>query len=235
MSYQQQITSTFIGLLALLAANVSMAAQSQATEELQQVARGFLEQQLSRQDDVEIAVGRLDSRLRLTPCQDAPQAFLPAGSRLQGKLTVGLRCAGPKPWTVYVPAQIRIYTEVMAAARALGRGEHVSQDDVIAVRQELSALRTGYYTRSEDVIGKVLKRTMNAGQVFSPQRLKAPLLVRRGEEVTILATTGGLSVRVRGKALKDAARGEQLPVRNTNSKRIIQAVAIEPGTVSVRM
>ena len=227
-----------IRLAALLLAGTgctAIAAQPQATDTLQQVAQEFLQQQLSRQDDVEISVGRLDSRLRLTPCQETPQAFLPAGARLQGKLTVGLRCAGPKPWTVYVPAHIRIYTEVMAAAIPLGRGEQVGKDDIIAVRQELSELRSGYFNRHEDVVGKVVKRAMNAGQVFSPQRLKAPLLVRRGEEVTILATTGGLSVRVRGKALKDAARGEQLPVRNTNSKRVIQAVAIEPGTVSVRM
>ena len=61
------------------------------------------------------------------------------------------------------------------------------------------------------------------------------MLVHRGDEVVILASIGGLQVRVKGKALKDAALGERLPVRNTNSKRIVEGTAIEAGVVSVQM
>lgn len=226
-----------IALLLPLLTPAAHAAQHQPAEPLRQSAKTFLSQQLAStmESDVEITIGGLDRRLRLTVCKQPPKAFLPAGTKLQGKLTVGLRCAGPKPWTVYIPAQIKIYTEVMAATRTLSRNTKVTAADVITVRQEVSRLHSGYFINKDNVVGKILKRSMTAGQTFTPSRLKTPLLVRRGDEVTIIASKGGLQVRVKGKALKNAAKGEQIPVRNNRSKRVVQAIAVKSGTVSVRM
>jgi flagella basal body P-ring formation protein FlgA len=225
-------------LLLLFAAVNADAANSQSHGQLRDTARAFLETQLtdnSTQVDTEIQIGRLDSRLRLTPCTSAPKPFLSAGSRLHGKLTIGLRCEEPKPWTVYVPATIHRYADVIVAAHPLDRGARINEVDLNSVRRELSKLHTGYFTQRSEVIGKVLKRSISAGEILSPRRVKAPLVVRRGELVTIIAITGTLQVRGKGKALQDAARGESVPVRNTRSKRIIQAVAIKLGTVKVQM
>lgn len=217
---------------------ISLAANVESAETLRQIARTFLGQQVSqkyRGADIDISIGRLDSRLQLSPCKDTPEAFLPTGSKAQGKLTIGLRCSSPKPWTVYLPARIRVFTEVISTARTLSRGTSISPADIVPIRAELSELRYGYFLNKEDVIGKVVKRTIKAGTPLSPHRIKEPLLVRRGEEVTIVAVTGALKVRVKGKAMQDAIKGQIIPVRNNRSKRIVQAVAVESGTVSVRM
>lgn len=222
----------------LISPALSLAASPQSAESLRQLAAVFLKQQAEQQHqqaDIDITIGRLDSRLQLNPCKDTAEAFLPAGAKAQGKLTVGIRCTGPKPWTVYLPARIRIYAEVIAATHTLTRGTNISPTDIAPIRAELSALRYGYFISSDKVIGKVVKRTIKAGEAFSPHRIKEPLLVRRGEEITIEAVSGALKVRVKGKALQDAVKGELIPVRNNRSKRIIQAVAVDSGTVSVRM
>ena len=204
---------------------------------MRQSAKAFLQDKLQAltADDIEIIIGHLDSRLRLTQCESDLDTFLPSGSKLQGKLSVGVRCASPKPWTVYMPAQIRIYKEIIAAAHPLGRGTQVSEADIIQVRQEVSGFHSGYFEEAGQVVGKVMTRPLNAGQVFTPNKLKAALLIKRGEEVTIVASTGTLEVRSRGKALKDAAEGESLTVRNINSNRVIQVIAVKPGIVIVPM
>lgn len=209
----------------------------QSPETLRSLAMTFLEQQTAQQpeQEAEISIGRLDRRLRLTECTVTPTAFLAPGAKLQGKLSVGLRCTGQKPWTVYIPAQIKNYVNVITAAHALPRGRQLSDSDLITSRQDVSQLRGGYFTKIRNVNGQILKRSMSAGQAFSVTNVKPPLLIRRGDEVVILASTGGLQVRVKGKALKDAALGERVPVRNKQSKRIIQGTAIKPGTVSVQM
>ena len=212
--------------------------QYQSQDELQQNAKAFLESRVksaSLGSNADISFGRLDSRLRLAKCQTNPEAFLPSGAKLQGKLSVGLRCNDPKPWTVYIPANIRTYTNVLAAAHSLARGEQLSPSDIISVRQEMTGLHLGYFTDKKDIVGKILTRSINAGQVFVPKRLKAPLLVHRGDKVTIIAATEGILVRGKGEALEDAAKGERISVRNTRSKRVIQAVATELGTVKVTM
>ncbi len=230
-----QVNICLISGLLLLVSPV--AAGNQSTENLRQTILEFLHIQTAKraEQDIEITVGRIDRRLKLATCQKSPTAFLAAGAKLQGKLTVGLRCAGPKPWTVYVPAHIKIFAVVIAAAQPLLRGSEISATDIMFVRQELSQLRSGYFTKKESVIGKVLTQNLSAGHAITPKRVKAAFLVRRGEKVTIEASIGTLKVRGKGEALKDAARGELVSVRNSQSKRIVQGVVTKPGTVNVQM
>ncbi len=225
------------GLLPLTATAAGKTAQYQSLASLQETARDFLQSQIPPEpgNTQEIQLGRLDSRLRLGRCDTALQAFLPAGSRLQGKLTVGVQCPGERPWTVYIPANIRVFGEVLVTARPISRGDPLGRTDIIARRQEISKLNHGYYRQADEVIGKLAARALPAGTPLTPRMLKARLLVRRGDDVTILANTGLLQVRSKGKALQDAALGERITVRNTRSKRIVEGVAIRAGIVQVHM
>lgn len=223
-----------IGLLLL---TTPVIASNQPVEILRQTVLNFLQKQTIKRagQDIDINVGRIDRRLKLVTCQQAPVAFLAPGAKLQGKLTVGLRCLGPKPWTVYVPAHIKIFADVIAATQPLLRGTDISAADIMLVRQELSQLRSGYFTKKEAVIGKILTQNLAAGHAITPKRIKAAILVRRGEKVTIVVSVGTLKVRGKGEALNDAARGELISVRNSQSKRIIQGIVTKPGTVTVKM
>lgn len=227
----------WLAALLLLASMTALANDAQDHQALRTQVQTYLAEKTAAPDhsDVEIRVGQLDSRLRLEKCAGALSAFVPDGVALQGSLNVGVRCALPKPWTVYVPAEVRLYREVLAIANSLPSGAQITAADVVAVRMEISRLRSGYFSQKEQVIGKELTRAMTAGEIFQPNRLKSPLLVRRGEDVMIVASTGGLEVRSRGKAMADASEGQVLNVRNLRSNRTIQAIAVKPGVVMVSM
>lgn len=224
----------FLYIASMTAAN---AANIQSSEALRQIALNFLQQKtaLQQKQESEISIGRIDRRLRLTECSTPPTAFLSPGSKPQGKISVGLRCTGEKPWMVYIPAQIKSYANVISTAHSLPRGTRISAADVMTVRQDIGELRGDYFTENKAIIGMILKKSMSAGQVIVARNVKPPLLVHRGDDVTILASTGGLTVRVKGKALQDAALGERVPVRNKQSKRVVQGTAVKYGVVSVQM
>lgn len=238
MKIQHYISVMFKISLIVFTPILANAANLQSSESLRSTVQTFLEQQtaLQHEQEAEITVGRLDRRLRLTECSTTPSAFLAPGAKLQGKFSVGLRCStGKKHWTVYIPAQIKNYANIVTAAHSLPRGRQISDSDLMITRQEISQVRGGYFTKNKNVIGKILKRSMSGGEAFTARKIKSPLLVHRGDEVAILASVGGLQVRVKGKALKDAALGERIPVRNKQSKRIVQGTAVRPGVVSVQM
>lgn len=227
-------------LLAFLVSPVIFAAGStkyQAQEPLRQLAQKYLQQKLSvsNKADTEVSIGHLDPRLRLTHCGEKTSAFLPAGTKLRGKLTVGIRCEGHKPWTLYIPANIKVYTDVITASQAISRGTVVTKNDIVSVRKEVSNFYSRYLTNPSQVIGKISKKSLYEGDIFTNRGLKAPLLVHNGEEVTIIASVGNIQVRSKGKAMKDAAKGEKVKVRNIRSKRLIEAVVLRPGTVGVNM
>ena len=60
-------------------------------------------------------------------------------------------------------------------------------------------------------------------------------MIKRGESVVMTAKSGALQVRIQATALTDGHAGEQISVRNKQSKRVVEARVIGPGKVSVVM
>ncbi len=181
-----------------------------------------------------VKIGRLDPRLRLSRCSEQISAFQPPGTRMLGNTTIGIRCSGSSPWTIYVPAYVQIFRPVALTARPLNRGDVVSAADIKMVERDLATLRQGYFIDSKRPVGKVLTRRVGVNTVITPQLLEAPRLVRRGEQVVIIAEAEGIEIRATGKALGNGARGDLIRVKNSTSKKTVEAVVTGPGVVKVR-
>ena len=158
---------------------------------------------------------------------------MPQGSRSSGNSTVGVRCNGVKPWTLYVPVKIAVYREVLVTTRPLVRGEIVTAADLRPERRNLENLRTGYLTDPKQAIGRLVKRSLNAGTALSVSAIAPPRVIKRGEKVTLLIDIPGIQVRATAKALGDGAMGETISVRNTSSRQVVQATVVSPGVVRV--
>lgn len=232
---------TVRGVLLTIAAVLATFATAEARDiesrqAIEAVARGFLEQALAEQGmEGRVSVDELDQRLRLTACEEPLEGFQPPGGRLLGNTTVGVRCAAPKAWSIYVQAKVEVIEEVLVSAVPLSRGTIVSRDDLRFDTRDTARLTTGYITDLTDVVGKRLKRSVRAGMPLNPQLLELPEAIKRGERVSILARGGGLEVRMEGKALEDGAPGQVIRVRNLSSERVIEAEVTGPGIVEVRM
>ena len=226
-------------LLGLLASPAAVLARDfQPLQDIRQAVQAFVESQPPPAGGtLQVTVGRLDPRLRLPHCREPLQAFLPPGGRLRGGTTVGVRCpesgADAKPWTVYVPARIGVRGRVLVTRHPLPRGSRITASDLEYREFDLTTLRRGYFTDQERLVGKILRQALPAGKVVSPEILDRPKLVRRGQEVTILATSGGFEVRMKGQAMMDGASGEIIKVRNLSSRRIVEGEIIAAGTIKV--
>jgi flagella basal body P-ring formation protein FlgA len=63
--------------------------------------------------------------------------------------------------------------------------------------------------------------------------IDAQRLVKRGAEVTIVADTGNIEVRMRGKALGEGGRGDRIKVKNVRSGRVVTATVMARGVVQI--
>lgn len=227
---------TSVAVLLLLAAGAVNSAEIESLDAIREAVSDFLEKESSSLGEtIEVSVGHLDSRLRLPRCDSPLQASWPAAARKQGNVTVAVSCDAPTSWSLYVQAKVQLFDNIVVSSRSMSRGEVLSERDVVLARQDLSSLNSGYYTRSDEVIGMVLKRSLRAGLVLTPTLLKPQRLIKRGDKVTILAVTGAVQVRMEGQALMDGAKGEVIRVRNLSSKLEIEAEVASPGVVQVRM
>lgn len=99
----------------------------------------------------------------------------------------------------------------------------------------MTRLSGGYFSSLDEVTGMEVRRSVRVGTVLNHSMVKAPILIKRGEKVSITAITGSVSVRMEGKALSAGARGDVIQVQNLSSGQRIEAVVVSPGVVQVRM
>ena len=206
------------------------------------VTQGFLEFTVEdylatsqTQGRYEIEVKQLDPRLRLPMCDKELTATLESPAKPIGRVTVRVRCDGASPWTVFVPAQVRLFREVVTSTRPLKRAGIIEPGDVMLRERDISLINQGYLTDVEQAIGQKLVRPMVNDQVITLVHLEQAEVVRKGDQVVITARSGSLSVRMPGEALANGGMSEQIRVKNLNSQRVIKAQVTAPGQVEVAM
>lgn len=239
-SFIQKLLWLVFAFIAAAVAGMSHSAASaayQSHDSIRERAQQFLLQQLdpSQRADAQIEIGRLDPRLRLRQCAAPLQATALGGRAPVGATSVAIRCEDDRPWKLYVTARVVVFDEVLVAARALRRGDSLRASDLRRERRDLSRLPYGYLTEAAEAEGKLLQRSYLAGQVVQPNHLEAPQLVKRGQQVTLHARTGGVEIHMSGEALSDGAQGERIQVRNHSSDRIVEGEVVAKGVVRVRI
>jgi len=128
-------------------------------------------------DNVTVDTQDLDPRVRLPRCGEAPSAFIPRGSRVPGALSVGVSCAGPSPWTIYVRAEVRAQRAVPVLARPLARHAVITADDIRVIEQPLEAVPTGIVFDPERIIGMELVRAVEEGSPLRLKHLRPPKVI----------------------------------------------------------
>ena len=219
---------------------VAGAAAQTLPEHLIGATEAFLEEQVANYlqrasigGRYEIQVNRLDSRLRMPACDQPLVASLESPAQPVGRVTVRVGCQGSSTWSLFVPAQVRLFRQVVVAQRPLARGAILEAQDIDWRERDVGTLTQGYLTEPEQALGSKLTRPVSIDQVLTPNHLERAPVVRKGDHVVISAGGAALSVRMPGEALQEGAIGELVRVRNLSSQRIIKARISGPGQVVV--
>ncbi len=209
-------------LLTLFSVNTAYA-KIQSHESLQKAVIAFLESEITDIPDAEISVHEFDKRLRLHQCSTSLQTFWPLGNKRLGNTTVGIRCNGDKPWKIFVGAEIHIYKYVWVSKIRLNRNQVLDLESVTKEKRDITRLPGGYLLADKPIEGMQIKRNIPANQILTNTILDSQKIVKRGDRITIISRFNGIEVRATGIALSDGSKGERIKVKNSRSKREIEA------------
>lgn len=230
MKISQLALPAFACLFACTAAAQTPARQDPAA--LRQMAEQFLRiQTTGLPGKVDITLGQIDTRTNLAACA-APEAFLPNGSRVWGKTTVGMRCREPSPWTIYISATVRVTAEYVVTAAPLAQGQVVSPNHLAKVNGDLTALPNGIITDPAQAVGRTITVSLPAGAPLRNDSLRSQQAVLQGQTVRVVSTGPGFQVSTEGRALNNAAEGQVAQAR-TASGQVVSGVAKAGGVVEV--
>jgi len=123
----------------------------------------------------------------------------------------------------------------IVATRRLAIGEVVKPEDAKLVQLRAERVRPGTAQRLEDVVGMQLRRPISTDLPFMGADLMQAHIIAKNEIVTMVVEGPGLSLTTQGRAMEPATRGGRLSVMNLSSRKVVEAEAIGPGRVQVRL
>ncbi|WP_124949217.1 flagellar basal body P-ring formation chaperone FlgA [Sulfuriferula thiophila] len=180
---------------------------------------------------VKIKVGALDSRLNLSAC-NALEPFIPTGSRIWGKTTVGVRCSSPSNWTIYIQADISVIGNYLVSAAPLAQGQQISEKQLSIATGDLTKLPNGIITDSSQAIGKTVAMSIPAGTPLRMDALRVQAVIQQGQSVKLVSSGNGFEVSAEGRALTTANAGQSVQIRMGNGQ-VISGIARSDGIVEV--
>lgn len=229
------VTSGLALVAALPVTPAAGAPPVQSVEDIAAAARAeALRQALPSTEGLKVEETRVDDRLRLPRCREPLAARAAPGNRVVGRTTIEVSCRTPE-WRVFVPVSLALRMPVVVAARPLPVGQALEATDLALAERDVHALTRGYYRRIEDALGRSVSRPLGAGEALTPAALRAGTVVRRGQQVILLARTAGLAVRMNGEALADGGISQRIRVRNLASGREVEGVVRSAELVEVGM
>jgi flagella basal body P-ring formation protein FlgA len=235
-----EIRRLALGLLALTmfasgsAALAQDAGRIEPPESIRAAAEAFVKSQLPQEASVaSVTAGALDSRLRLVRCTGGLRPQLPAGAALQSRTMIGVACAGPVHWTVYVPVTVESRISVLVLKHPVPRDARLTIEDVTVETRKVTGLSTAFLTAVTDLEARTVQRPLPMGTTLTIDMFKPDLVIKHGQEVTLVAAAGGIEVRATGRALADAAGGTRVKVQNLSSLKVVEGVVEGPDLVRV--
>ena len=180
-------------------------------------------------------VGTIDPRLKLRTCATTLALSFNREPMSQSNVTVLAECVGHKPWKLYLSVQFDIYGTVISSTKAIARGSLITNAMLKENDQIINKVRHTGFSSKRDIVGMIAKRTIRPNMVISPHQIKAPSLIKRGDSVVITAANSAISVSMNGTALGDGMLGQQIVVKNTESKRTVKARVTDKGHVLIAL
>lgn len=132
---------------------------------------------------------------------------------------------------VRITGRLNAMTDVPVLRRRIDGGDVIAAADVDWVRLPSRSLQKTTILAEADLIGMTPRRVLRSGQPVRASDVHPPVVVRKGQLVTIVLSTPGMILTARGRALEDGAMGELIRVSNIQSSLVIQATVSAPGEV----
>ncbi len=113
---------------------------------------------------------------------------------------------------VAIRVEITLPPALVVAARSLPRGSLIHAEDV-RLQSGMAAQGSARVFQSlEEVIGKEVVRGIVEGQILDDQWVRRPLLVHKGEIVTVYARASGIQIHTTARSRDEGSRGDLVTV-----------------------
>jgi len=238
---QDRLYRPLLLLFFLLCFNPTIASERQQHDEIHNAIIEFAG---------DVTIQEIDPRLRLEPCTGNLSVRYPFST----ETTVEVKCTADKGWKIfltiskptsepnirptaketqaYTPSSIELINGVVTK-RTLQRGIPIRASDIELKSFPSNRLKSGHVKSLSYPIGMEPSQTIPKGALISINMLRPPVLVRKGDAVSIIFERNGISVTNEGIALENGGLREKIKIQLPDTKKILSATIQSAGVVKI--
>ena len=168
--------------------------------------------------DVQVATGPIDISASV-PARVEPASEIFVRVELRGTFFVK---------TVFVRTHIRIEMDQPVLKNRISAHSAIQSGDI-----EWKMMPVQRASGTDRIDGMAAKRDLEAGQVLTGDLLYMPLYVRKGEDVTVKATAGAVTIAATMRAKTAGKLGETIPVEHLTGNGSTMARVVGPRILEV--
>jgi flagella basal body P-ring formation protein FlgA len=120
---------------------------------------------------------------------------------------------------------------IVVPARDIMRGEVIGESDLTYAQVSATALPSTTVTKFEALSGMQARRLLRAGENIRPDDVRHPVVVTKGQTVTMTFSAPGVDLTAMGRAMSEGGVGDTVTVQNPASFRMVTAIVTGPGAV----
>jgi flagella basal body P-ring formation protein FlgA len=134
-----------------------------------------------------------------------------------------------------IPISLRVTAWALApiATRRLDNHHEIAHTDLTWERIDVTSLRTGWPRSADELAATTywMRRRIEEGEPVTWRDIQARPAVVRGDEVTLIAETGGVRIVTNAVAMEHGATGQVIRVENEEYSSILRARVAGQATV----
>jgi len=221
--------------------NLSNANEIQSHDEIHRAVKEFAGN---------VTIQEVDPRLRLEPCSDDLSVRYPFSS----ETTVEVKCTSEKGWKIFLtiskpsaepninPIAEETHTnstasleliDAVVTKRVLQKGIPIRASDIEHESFPSNRVKPGHIKSLKYPIGMEPSQTIPKGALLSINMLRPPVMVRKGDVVSIIFERNGLRVTNEGVALENGGLREKIKIQLPDTQKILSATIQSAGVVKI--
>jgi len=191
-----------------------------ATGLVREAVARYLRQMAATRDTLEPEFDLTQEQVRLLEQANSPIRVSGGMAPFHGVQHLQIAAAGLQtPVEFTLDVRITRPPVVAVAARSLAKGATVRAEDVQLISANVPVDEGRVIRSLDDVVGRETTRAFGEGHPFESDGVRSPIMIRRGDVVTIYARSSGIRVRTVARAREDAGMGDLVSVESLEDRK----------------
>ena len=125
--------------------------------------------------------------------------------------------------------------EAWVPAEEIAKGEEITEAKLKIMPVRMNRIKDMNVTAKDKLVGMEAKKSLKPGRIVNERDIGPRIIIRKGALVTSVYRSKGLQITAQAVAQEDGAKGQNIELENTKSRKKFSAKVVDAETVEIEV